>query len=219
MEGPPSSRSKSRDLSTLSRRARQPPRGGGRHGELGGAAARRIVVPVSLSACLTAREGGESPPMPRAGAQEPPPTLARSTLLPPGPHVGGHRLWSAHIGGPIAVAAASVAVVLGIVSGAGRRQGVEPPGCIARGDGGPARTGPPPRRAGLDHLGERAGQGRRPALGAGLPRLVDAPPPWTKAGPTSCGPSRGTSPSPSACWVIHRARPASPWPGPPVPRT
>ena len=120
--------------------------------------------------------------------------------------------------GAIAVAAASVAVVLGI-------------GLVRADDkvsnlqaASPAVTAalhaPGHHLVVLASTTSESEQAKVVVLPSGQGYLVSSTlPPWTKAGPTSCGPSRGTSPSPSACWVIHRARPASPWPAPPVPRT
>ena len=67
------------DVPSLPGRARQPARGGGRHGQLGGAAARRALVQHRQPAPRAPRRGRRAPPMPRLGPE------GRSPFRPPAP--------------------------------------------------------------------------------------------------------------------------------------
>ena len=103
---------------------------------------------------------------------------------------------------------------LGHRPGAGRRQGLEPavgPGGTDGRRGGRAQhAGAPGGHTGLEHA-YGAGEDGGPPFRAGVHVLVDPAGASTRAGPTSSGPLRGTSRSPSGCWAARRARPPSPW--------
>ena len=98
-------------------------------------------------------------------------------------------------------------------SGAGRQQGLEPPGRVTRGDGRLAGTRAPARRPRLEHL--KTEQAKVVVLPSGQGYLVSSALPSLDKGRTyQLWAIEGNQPDlPRPAWAVRRARPPSPWPG------
>ena len=194
------------DLPALPGRARQPARGGRRHGQLGGAAARGAVVPDRQPAAR-APGGRRAAADAAARARGEPASPFRTPSRPP---VQPRAAPCSTLVGAIAVAAAAVAVVLGV----GLVRADNKVSNLQCGEAAPSRRD---RR-----VGHARAPGRHPRLELARRsrrRSSCSPPgratwsrrtcrPSARARPTSSGPSRGTSRSPSACSAVRRSQAA-----------
>ena len=183
----------------------------GGHGQLGRAAARGAVVPDRRSACPTAGEDEEPPPMPRLAVRGPLAVPAPPAAGPDAPasrhgrHRRRHRRGRRRGGGRARHR-----------TGAGRQQGVQSAGVAGRSPAGrrPRSRTPGHHLVTLDSSTSTAqgGAGRRRALGAGLPGLVDAAGAGRRPDLPAVGDRAESAHLARPARARRRARPPSPWP-------